>query len=301
MFADSSELQHSPEFQSVWHHGGHPAWNLTSLRVTGFDRVYSFLLAAILLVAFVAAGLLTIWLTSGATEFGHKTGAPGGGTLVIGPDESVNNPVEDFVEPDFLEATTEDLSTVLASMPAAVESTMDVGIGGGDDQIGRDPNPLPDPAPSTTSFTRWRIEYQSTDLAHYRRQLAGLGIELGVVFQLTNEITRLTSLEVDPIEKIKSDRAAEVDSVYFVPLKKWLRAWDNQIALTAGAQQPDSFVVHFLDQRRVQQMLEMEQSFAANASRSVDEIRQTIFRVVESNDQFKMELSEVTFMEVPSR
>lgn len=289
MFAESSGLQ------SRWHHGGHRAWNVFLLRSTGYDRIFSFLLAAIVLVAFVAAGLLAIWLTSGEPRFERVLPNPeSGGFLPLDSDGSPDNPVDNFVEPFLPEATTTDISSMLASMPMAVEKSMKIGPGKkGDKRIGPGP-PGPNPDPSELGFDRWRIEYQCTDLNHYKRQLAELNIEFGVVSKTSNKITRL-KINGNQVVASQSDRSAESHSVYFVPVKRWLRAWDQQIVKSAGIDQSDSIVVHFLSPLQVQQMLAAEKGIAAKESRPVDEIKWMVFKVAGSEGDFRFEPSEVVF------
>lgn len=288
MFAESSGLQ------PHWHHGGQRAWNVFLLRSTGFDRFFSLLLASIVLVAFVAAGLLAVWLTAGEPRFDRIIGSPiGGETTLMELPDGPDNPVDEFVEPFLPEATTTDISSLLASLPTAVEQAMEDGPGaeGEKRRVPGPPNSGPTPG---DSLDRWRIDYGSTDLKHYKQQLAGLGIEFGVVSKETNEITRL-EFQGNQVVPRRSNRAAEANSVYFVPEKRWLRAWDQRIASAAGIEHADSIIVHFLSPERVEQMLVAEHGLAAKDSRSVTEISRTIFIVAGEAGDLRLEPSEINY------
>lgn len=278
-----------------WHYGGNVVGNLFELKATGFDRLFSFLLAAILLIAFLVAGLFAIWLTAVTPDFKKTPGEPG--EELIGMDLTCAKPAMDFLEPDLPEATTQDLSTVLASLPAAVEVAMNAGDG--IKGIGKIPGDREPPPPNVTEglgFERWRIEYHANSFEHYKKQLQGLGIQFGLVHEQNNSITRLSGF-IKGYTTVASDRATENDSVYVVPVKSSFRRWDSRIAREADCDMLERFIVHFLPAEAVQEMLRMEQRLASSQSRTVQQIKQTRFKVVESNGGFHLEIAEIGYSE----
>ena len=290
MFADS------PRLDSRWHAGGRSVLNHFHLKASGFDRLFSLLLAAILLVGLLAAGLFVVWITSGPATFDRAPPEPGGGEF-LGLDLTAAKPALDFAEPDLPEAVTQDLSSVLASLPSAVEQAMEDGgtkIKGPNVPARRDPSPVP--ISKGIGFERWQIEYYASDREHYRRQLDGLGIQFGIVNQTTNDITRLSRF-TGGYSKTNSDRAAEKESVYFIPVKRSLRRWDEQIATDADCSVQDCFVVHFLADKTVQQLLLAEQRLAASQNKQIKQIKTTQFKVVESDGGFQLEIGEIRYVD----
>ena len=211
-------------------------------------------------------------------------------------DLTAAKPALDFVEPDLPEAVTQDLSSVLASLPSAVEQAMEDGLGMKGDTVFPIRKPSPAPPSEGIGFERWRIEYFANNREHYRRQLDGLGIQFGIVNQNNNFITRLAGF-TGANSKSNSDRAAEKESVYFVPVKRSLRRWDEQIATAAECSLDDCFIVHFLADETVQQLLLAEQRLATSQAKQVKQIKTTQFKVVESEGGFRLEIGEIRYID----
>ena len=259
------------------------------MRVSRFDRIHSMTWTGVFVTGLTVLWLLAIWLTFEPTGF---KGLP----IPLKPlPAEVGQPNESFdltevSASEFPESVSSDLSKILASVKMAV--------GDLSDQIGspeRPPRKPQPPSPPAKAIERWTIRYQTQNMQEYRNQLDALGIEIGVVKASSNDVFRVSNLSARPVARMTS-RAAEDQTMYFAHISRSLKRWDLAIAAQAHVDLNNSIMVQFLDADTTEKLLRMEEAYATESGRKVDEIRRTNFVVVKSGNGFEFAISQMEFI-----
>ena len=272
--------------------------------VSSFDVVNAFLISSIVIVGTVVSILFMIWLTMlmsdrvKVSEFVPDTSF--GNEKPEGFADDVHEPgVEEFPEVDVpqladaLEATSEAVSTVRASLEARDGDAQEMGKGSGFGS--RQGGPGTGNSNTVPEHNRWKIEYDTPDINKYASQLSFFGIDVGVVSNTSNDVIRLKR-PGDGASVVQTSRSAEKKTLFFVHEKVQLRRWDE--ALVKRKQSVDmteKFTVQFYPDSLRQNLRNVEGRYLQNAGRDLMDVRRTRFKVVENGDGFAFQVTEVDY------
>jgi hypothetical protein len=197
---------------------------------------------------------------------------------------------------DISQFDTDVLGTALARSSQLFRGTGDT-PGDGDGRIVGPPGPHP-PNRLDHVSQRWEIAYELSDLKTYSEQLRFFGIELGLVSQNTNDIWRIA--DIGRQNRLKeSSRNLESTTVYFISSNSRMARWDKYLSETSGVESQgcdlkQSILVHFYPAETVERLKTLEQS-AIPAGKSLEQVKQTNFRLVSSDDGFEFEVTKIKF------
>ena len=258
-----------------------------------------------MLVGFLTALLFCVWLTMIIDFSGKKPIAlvpyeePFGNEKPEGFEDDIHEPgVEEFPEvevpqlKDALEAVTDAVSSVKAALEARDGDAAEMGRGAGFGS--RDGGPGSGSGDVIPEHKRWKIEYSAQNVEEYSRQLSNFEIDIGVIGQVKNTITRLR----DPggaKQVIESSKAKEKKSLYFVPEKIRLRRWDEQLAKRNGISLTGAFTVQFYSDRARAELRQIELEHLTKIGRQLREVRRTIFNIVPNGAGYRYQLKEMNF------
>lgn len=265
----------------------------------------AFLVSAIMLVGFLTALLFCVWLTM-IIDFSAKKPIamvqfeePFGNEKPDGFEDDIFEPgVEEFPEvevpqlKDALEAVTDAVSSVKAALEARDGDAAEMGRGKGFGS--RDGGPGSGSGDVIPEHKRWKIEYSAQNVAEYGKQLSSFNIDLGIIRQSSNEITRLRQPGPNG-QIINSSRAEEKKSLYFVPEKIRLRKWDEQLVKQKGQSLNGAFTVQFYPGATRNQLRQVELQHLTKIGRQLREVRRTVFKIVPEGAGYKFQLKEMNF------
>ena len=280
---------------------------LQTLRVTAYDRVASLLIALLILIGLVCAILFIIWLTT-VLVFTQKS-VPvqmieyeGRGDHAEGFERDLEPPgleeLEEVQEPA-LEATLEAVTDVMSTQAAALDA-LDTdakitgkGSGAGDS---RRPGPLGEGRNVVPPWERWEIQYSTTSINVYARQLQGFGIELGAAGG-SNTVDYATNL-TKPRPDRRTGPADAEQRIYMTWRSGPLKAFDEQLLQRAGAQTAGRIVMQFYDEQLVRHMESLE--FAnAGESQPPETWLKTVFGVRPKGNGYEFYIIEQLFRPAP--
>lgn len=283
--------------------GIRPTLNIET-KVSRYDILNGALVASITLFGFLTAVLFLIWLTT-VLEFKREAPAmiayeePFGDEKPEGYEDDILEPgVEEFPEveepvlKDALEAVTDAVSSVRASLEQ-VDGDSEVmgkgrGVGsidGGDGTGGGDVIP---------EYKRWKIEYESSDINVYARQLSFFKIDIGAVSINSNDIDRIKDAG-GSMRIVNSDRKREKKSIYFAHEKQRLQRWDARLATKAGVNMTGRNTVQFYPNETRAILRQVEGEYLRSISRTLPEVRRTYFRIEEAGGGFRFKVGKVEF------
>ena len=273
--------------------------------VSGYDMLSAFLVSSIMLVGFLAALLFCVWLTMIIDFSGRKPIAlveyeePFGDEKPEGFEDDLFEPgVEEFPEVDVpqlkdaLEAVTDAVSSVKAALEARDGDAAQMGAGSGFGS--RDGGPGTGGGDVIPEHKRWQIEYSAKNLTEYSKQLRHFNIDIGVIGQSTNKITRLVQPGGSG-QVVNSSRAAEKKSLYFVPEKIRLRKWDEVLVKQKSISTTGAFTVQFYPMATRQQLRDVEIAYLTKIGRQLREVRRTVFKISPAGGGYRYELKEMNF------
>ena len=202
--------------------------------------------------------------------------------------------VEEPVLKDSLEAVTDALSSVSASLAAIDGDSPVVGSGSGAGSAdGGEGTGNSDVVPE---HSRWKIEYASDNIGTYADQLSYLKIDIGVVSINSNEIVRVK----DPGGELRTEnsnraREAKARSLYFGHAKKKLKRWDQRLVSQAGVNLAGGDVFQFYPNETRALLRSAEATYVATKNRTIQDIGKTFFRIVPAGNGFAFEVSSMQF------
>ena len=274
--------------------------------VSRYDLLSGAMSAAIALFGFLATILFLIWLTT-AFKFDREVEANNvpwdsyGDEKPEGYEDDVLEPgVEEFPEieepalKDSLEAVTDALSSVSASLAAIDGDSPVVGSGSGAGSTdGGEGTGNSDVVPE---HSRWKIEYASDNIGTYADQLSYFRIDIGVVSINSNEIVRVK----DPGGELRTEnsnraREAKAKSLYFGHAKKKLKRWDVRLASQAGVNLAGGDVFQFYPNETRVLLRSAEAAYVATKNHTIQDIGKTFFRIVPAGNGFAFEVSSMQF------
>ncbi len=140
---------------------------------------------------------------------------------------------------------------------------------------------------------RWMLEYRVADSATYAQLLSQFGIAIGVVPRTVHAIWKVA----DPGGEgrvIESSRQQENkrNASCFGHRHVSLRRWDTESAPRPGVDTEECLIVQFSPVRIVELLKQLATTFAANAGRSLDEIRTTVFELTGGESGFGVAVTD---------
>ncbi len=261
----------------------------TDPRVSGYDKLSAFLTASVTVFGLLVFLMFMMWLTT-IVEWG-STSMPsviqelaGNGNRPEGIADDWQPPgVEEFPEvdtpqlADSLEATTDAISSVRASLESVDGDAPEMGRGTGlGDKRARGPgngngNIIPE-------ADRWKIELVASTQGEYMKILESFDITLGVVHELSNLIEYVDDLTASVGSVSENERKNE-SRLFFMNKKNRLRRWDQNKAESVGLELKNTLVGHFYPPALREQMLALEYEVYSKAGKTLEEVRLTEFRI----------------------
>ena len=264
------------------------------LRVSAYDRASSLLISLLVLVGTATAMLFILWLTS--RVFFQKVDAvivpleeESGTQNPPGTARDVNEPgveeLNDLIEPDVketLEAVTEALSSIAASLDAVDGVMATRGKGAGDNRKrGNGDDVIP-------RWERWEIRYSSTTLSDYRKQLGFFGIELGAIGGGRKGVDYVSFANGGAKARSSTD---EDERLYF----RWqggpFKDLDRQLMEQAGVPTTGRILCQFFSPELENQLAVLEKQKMGD--RHLREIKKTLFGVQGSGNSFEFFVMEI--------
>ncbi len=272
--------------------------------VSSYDKLSGALTAAILIFGFLVSVMFLIWLTSvfdfsGVAPPEIVTKMEAGNEKPEGFEDDVLEPgVEEFPEvetpqlKDALEAVTDAVSSVKAALEKRDGDAAQIGAGAG--YGSREGGPGTGDANIVPESKRWKIEYESDDIEKYADQLDKLNLTLGVVSLSSNEIILVTNLSTNPQAKTSS-RKDQSRTLRFEHKRQRLRRWDVTLAKRSGVSMDDRVVVQFYPENTRQMIRVVEATYLATAGRDLEEVRQTLLKVVRNGNRYEFVVTDVLY------
>ncbi|MFI4874995.1 MAG: hypothetical protein ACIALR_06650 [Blastopirellula sp. JB062] len=261
-----------------------PTRSSPPLKVSSYDRVASMLVALLVLVGTAVLILFLIFLTT--RTYPTQTAVPivleeisGRGANAAGVARDLEPPgldeLDEVLEPQ-VEMSLEAVTDAVSSQSAALE-TLDgqtnpnsTGSGLGDSRPVGPPGDGQDVIPR---FERWEIQFESSDLLTYARQLDFFKIQLGTLAGGA-KVLYASSLSTDPQRSEGS--TAEEERLYMTWRDGSFLEADRELLSTAGIT-PGPVVMQFYDPETENLLAYLEKEYAKE--RTIGEIRRTYFGV----------------------
>ncbi len=272
--------------------------------VSSFDAVNAFLIASLMVVGTLVTILFLIWLTMimdrrAQTQNSFVVDASFGNEKPEGFADDVFEPgVEEFPEvetpqlADALEAITDAVSSVRASIEARDGDAAQMGKGGGFGS--REGGPGTGNFKGVPEHKRWKIEYDTPNINEYAQQLSFFDIEIGVVSNTSNDVVRIRNVG-NAAEVIPTSRQAENKTLFFVHEKQRLRRWDESLARRNGVDFQEKFTVQFYPESTRQLLRQAEGQYLQEQGRELAEVRRTRFKVVSDGNGFLFQVTGVEY------
>jgi len=298
---------HNPRHESSCQH--HP---VPEMRVTPYDRVSAFMLAAalasIIAVIAIASGLSV----SRPQPPGRDTGVEyfPGGFEDGSPDETLNvespekeNPNASPAETESEEQSTEEiLDAVVELSDQAAEQVQQIlgrdtvtgGTPGSQQGTGRPLGEDRGPGSGEPRESRWFVKFADQEsLEEYARQLDYFGIELGVVHAKRSELVYVSNLSRATPTKRVVQSGRDEERLYMTWQGGRRQAADTKLLQKAGVDPAGGFIVHFYPAQTEQLLAQAERKYA---NRPESEIRRTYFVIVPSRNGYSFAVTMQTYL-----
>ena len=264
-------------------------------KVSSYEQTSAWLTALVTIIGLLVLLGFLIWLLSifnlnrteavAITEFPGKPG-----------EEAPEGEAEDFEEPgveefpevevpqlaDALEAVTDAVSTIQGRLERVDGSAALMGKGsglghrdgGGEGGTGGAP------------WDRWVVEYTSSDIRTYAKQLTYFQVEVGVVSRRTPRIDVVSNLATAPISRTTTRR--EEKRVYFSHANAKLRRWDEKLAKRARINDfSGRFIVQLYPRKVTNVLARLESEFASANGKNLKNVTTTTFKVREAGGGYE--------------
>lgn len=262
------------------------------MRVSSYDRVASMLVALLVLVGLAVLILFLIFLTT--RSYPTQTAVPvimeevaGRGINAAGVARDLEAPgleeLEDVMEPQVemsLEAVTDAVTSQQAQLDQLQGEVNPNGAGGG---LGdsRPPGPPGDGQDVIPRYERWEIQFESSDLKTYARQLDFFKIQLGTLAG-GNKVFYASNLSTSPTRSEGSTEKEE--RMYMTWRDGSFKEADTELLTTAGVK-PGPIVMQFYDPETENLLAYLEKMYAKE--KTIGEIRRTYFGVRKKGNDFE--------------
>jgi hypothetical protein len=280
------------------------------LRVSRFDRAWSWLLALLLLIGATVLVLVLVWFSNhlhtgdiardvGLTDLGPGDGGgdgrPPGGTQLESPDSSseqieINDRTADVEET--LVAVSETAKETVALLEESPPNKGDFGTGGGKNKgtgPGKGPGHGPG-APGTPGGAgraqRWEIKFdKGNTLERYARQLDSFNIELAVLGE-GDKVVYLSGFSAGVPKKREAPRAAE-KRIFFVWQGGDLKEADLEFFRRAKVSTESGKIYLFVPREMEMMLAEREEAFQ---KKKAAEIKKTRFQIFPEGNGFAVKV-----------
>ena len=297
-----------------------PSISSQHLRVSGYDRVSSWLVALLVVTGATVGSLLIVYFTRQLIE-PHVTvpvrpvsggGGGGGGGGPLGTGNDLEPPGIDeaplFDQPplqDTLSAVASAVSTRSAlladeTIDAAMEPIQGAGLGDSREPGGGGGSGGGYGGGIGSGFGRGRggprepqreIRFEPANLREYAQWLDFFGIELGVLGH-DNQVHYAYNLSRDKPDVRVGDPADET-RLYMNPTESQFAALDRRLAAKAGIADKGRIILQFYPPETQKILFDLEQSRAAG--RTPEQIRRTVYRVTRTGDRFQFAVEEQSY------
>jgi len=267
-------------------------------QVTPYDRASSLLIAMLILVGLSVVGMFAIWLTNRVyvanvavpvemeNVGGREDGSLGEGQELGEPDDETFAEETDLAEPE-LQETVAMLSDALAEQLANLDDPLlnaeleansrrqgnsgasGASYGSGEGTGGGFARPQ-----------RWRIQFDSTTLSAYARQLDAFGIELAAI--RPGRVEYASGFSGNQPQRRTAGADAQDERLYMSWQGGTLQQFDMQLLQAAGIDPRGKIVVQFYSEAVENRLAQLERSFA---NREANQIRRTTFGIRMTNGQ----------------
>lgn len=271
-------------------------------QVSNYDRINAWLMALIIVVG----ALFLVFATLLFREILPSRGVP---PYPVPPKPLVPGEIDpdNLVDPgqelpelqsniiDLTQFRTDVISAAMAQ--AAAHSIGSGSVPGNGDGRGGGPPSVIDPGPSHVS-QRWKIAYELSDIETYATQLRSFDIDLGIVSQNTNDIWKIGDLRRQN-QVVRSSRKSENNTLYFLSSSQRMKRWDLTLAKEAGLESDgcdlDHIIsVHFYPESTIELLKSLELE-SVPRDKTVDQVKETHFRMVNTDNGFEFEVTQVKF------
>lgn len=261
-------------------------------QVSPYDRAASLLVALLILVGALVIGMFAVWLTNRVyvpnvavpvemeNVGGSEEGSLSEGQELDAPDDEMFAEQTDLAEPE-LQETVAMLSDALAEQLANLDdpllnAELEAGSRGKNTGAGSSA-PLGSGDGTGGGFARpqrWRIQFDSTTLSAYARQLDAFGIELAAV--RPGRVDYAWGFRGGRPQQRTATADAKDDRLYMSWQGGTLQQFDMQLLQAAGIDPRGKIVVQFYPQAVENRLAQLERSFA---NREANQIRRTTFGI----------------------
>jgi len=265
-----------------------PEGRKVELRVSAYDNVASLLVSLIILIGIAVAIMFVIWLTT-TLVFRQKSvpvklieNIAGRGDHAEGFERDLEAPgleeMPELAEPQLeasLEAVTDAVSSVAASMDVLNTASTVTGKGEGGMGDSRPPGPLGEGENIIPRWERWEIRWASNSVSAYARQLDFFKIELAAA-AVTRNVDYASNL-VRPRPTRRSGPPTEEKRLYMTWRAGNLEAFDRSLLARAGIPTQNRLVMQFFPEVVEDRLANIEMD--NGGGRSVKEFLRTVFGV----------------------
>ncbi len=272
----------------------------STLRVTRFDQLSSWLVSMILVSTVIVAVLLTIWASLGNQEMRRlATPIPIPTSDLDDTDTDQSLIDSDLAAPDVpVVGEAVEFETTISLVGQAVKSSLENGTGTGDfgikkGKVKRKTGPEPG-----GHVQRWRLNIVAADINEYARQIDSLNIQMGVIALDRNQIDLISNV-AGAGKIVNSDRKSQGKILRFSEntpaLKRWNRAICNKFSneksvVRSGAK---FGVGLFFDQELQGRLASIEATYLEKQGVSVDDVRKTVFTIENVGNDFDLRIKEI--------
>ncbi len=285
---------------------------LPIMRVTPFDRVSSFLLAAVLASIVTVIGVLCWWYAlrpANVITLVPLEPIAGGGfedgslndTLRVESPEAPNPHAASAVDQADQPRTDEALAAVVELSDRAAEQAQQLlaqeetgsGTPGSIRGTGRPLGEGPGPDAGTPRENRWFVKFADDEsLQEYARQLDWFAIELGVFYPERSVIAYVSQLaQAVPSRRLVTTASAET-RLFMTWVGGQRQAADRALLQKAGLDPAGGIVLQFYPAETEALLAEAERSYAHRAER---DIRRTYFVIVPRGDGYAFAVTRQTY------
>ena len=282
--------------------------------VTGYDRVSSGVIAAVVGLIVVVAYLFMQWFMQ--HDFAAQTLPPmemitvGGGSEDGNPDDSplLESLAEEIPDPSLNELREDDLQveelmeTVVdvsdrAANPSPLAAAADATGGKAGSASGTGGQPLgfgPGDAGVPTE-QRWFISFNERGgLEEYAKQLEFFGIELGALDTAGGTLTTLSNLTAaKPTVARKTGGGSDEQRLYMIWQGGGRKEADVKLFAKAGIDASELPILHFYPARTEQTLLRLEQQ---HANRPLQDVRRTYFEVKPGGGGYTFRVTQQSYL-----
>ncbi|TWT32146.1 hypothetical protein [Blastopirellula retiformator] len=262
------------------------------MKVSSYDRVASILVALLVLVGLAVLILFLIFLTT--RTYPTQTAVPvileevsGRGDHAAGVARDLEAPgldeLNEEIEPE-LNMSPDTISEAISSQSTALanlEGAMSVSSGGGGLGDSRPVGPPGDGEDTIPRYERWEIQFESSDLKTYARQLDFFKIELGTLAG-GDKVAYAKNLSGAP-ERHEGSTAKE-ERLYMTWRDGSFKEADSELLSKAGVT-PGPVVMQFYDPETENLLAYLEKTYAKD--HTIGQIRRTYFGVRKKGNEFE--------------